>query len=118
MLWSVVRRLFLLVVALLVGVLFVRNVLTLADETGPAVWVGAGLAAVVGAGLFFVLLARPPAVLEKLRGVRGGILPILAAGIAVLVVGSASAEGQLISLALFAGFLAPAVARAAVRRPR
>jgi hypothetical protein len=113
-----VRRLFLLVVALLVGALFVRNVLTLAGETEPVVWVGAGLAAAVGAGLFFVLLSRPPGVLEKLRGVRGGILPILAAGIAVLVVGSASAEGQLISLALFAGFLAPAVARAAVRRPR
>lgn len=112
------RRLFLLVVALLVGALFARNVLTLAGETEPVVWVGAGLAAVVGAGLFFVLLSRPPAVLERLRGVRGGILPILAAGIAVLVVGSASAEGKLITLSLFAGFLAPAVGRAIVRRPR
>jgi hypothetical protein len=113
-----VRRIFLLVVAVLVGVLFVRNVLTLAGETEPVVWVGAGLAAVAGAGLFVLLLARPPAVLERLRGVRGGILPILAAGIAVLVVGSASAEGQLITLSLFAGFLAPAVARSAVRHSR
>lgn len=107
-----VRRLFLLVVGVLVGTLFVRNVLTLGGETDPLVWAGAGVAAVVGAILFFVLLARPPAVLEQLRGVRGGILPILAAGIAVLVVGSASAEGQLISLSLFAGFLAPALLRA------
>lgn len=100
----------LLAVAALVGVLFVRNAVLLAGETHPAVWVAAAFAAATGALGFLLLSARPPRFLDRLaRGARRGLLPIAGAAVAVVIVGSASREGQLISLSLFAGFLATAL---------
>jgi hypothetical protein len=113
-----VRSFFLVLVAVLVGALFVRNVIALAGETHPAVWVAAAFAAATGALVFLLILARPPRFLERLAvGFRLGVLPLAAAGVAVLIVGSASTEGQLISLALFAGFLGAALARALLGKP-
>ncbi len=108
------RPLVLTVLALGVTALFVRNVVTLAGETEPLVWAAAGLAAAAGSGAFLLLAARPPALVERLTGARRGLLPILAAGLAVVVVTSAPPAGQLVSLAFFAGLLAvPVVAWAA-----
>jgi hypothetical protein len=55
---------------------------------------------------------------ERLTGARRGRLPIVAAGIAVLVIGSTPPEGQLVALAFFAGLLAVPVATWAVRGAR
>jgi hypothetical protein len=105
---------------LALAALFAFNVASLADETGPWIWAAAVAAALAGVGLFVVLLARPPAFVDRLTGARRGLLPIVAAGIAVLIVGSAPAEGQLVALAFCAGVLAAAgvgsILRA--RRPR
>jgi hypothetical protein len=113
MLLSVLVRTFaFLGVAVLVGALFVRNAVSLAGDTHPAVWAAAAFAAATGALLFLLVSARPPRFLDRLaRGARRGVLPLVAAAVAVIVVGSASTEGQLISLSLFAGFLATALAQ-------
>ena len=106
------RTFLLLALAVLVVALFVRNVLALAGETHPAVWVASAFAAATGALVFLLLSARPPRFLDRLaQGFRRGLLPLAAAGVAVLIVGSASTAGQLISLSLFAGFLAAAFAQ-------
>jgi len=101
-----------------IAALFAFNVVGLAGDTDPLIWAAAAAAALAGAGLFVLLLGRPPAVLERLTGVRRGFLPIAAAGIAALVVGSAPPEGQLVALAFFAGLLAAALSSAALRRAR
>jgi hypothetical protein len=103
-------------VALGVAALFALNVVTLAGDTDPLVWVAAAVAAVAGAVVFVLLVGHPPAFLDRLTGARRGLLPILAAGIAVLVVGSTSAELQLVVLSFFAGLLAAAIAFSALRR--
>jgi hypothetical protein len=113
-----VRALVLTVLALGVVALFVRNMLTLAGETGPLVWVAAALAGAAGAGAFLLLAARPPAFVERLTGARRGLLPILAAGLAVILVTSAPPEGQLVSLAFFAGLLLVPISAWVVRRGR
>ena len=112
------RALVLTVLALGVLALFVRNMVELAGETEPAIWGAAVLAAVAGAGAFLLLAARPPAFVERLTGARRGLLPILAAGLAVVVVTSAPPEGQLVSLAFFAGLLLVPIGVWAVRRGR
>lgn len=109
------RTILLTVLALGVTALFVRNVAALAGETEPLVWAAAGVAAVAGAGAFLLLAARPPAMVERLTGARRGLLPILAAGLAVIVVTSAPPAGQLVSLAFFAGLLVVPIAAWAVR---
>jgi hypothetical protein len=109
------RTLVLGAVGLAVAALFAYNVTSLGADTGPLVWAGAAAAALAGAGLFVLLLGRPPAFVERLTGARRGLLPILATGIAVLVVGSAPAEGQLIALAFFAGLVGAAVASSTLR---
>jgi hypothetical protein len=53
-----------------------------------------------------------------MTGFRRGLWPIAAAGIAVLIVGSSSAELQLVVLSFFAGLLAAAIAFSALRRAR
>jgi hypothetical protein len=106
------------VVALGVAVLFAFNVATLAGETDPLVWVAAAAAAVAGAGAFVLLLWRPPAFVEKMTGARRGLFPIVAAGIAVLVVGSSSQELQFVVLSFFAGLLATAIAYSLARKAR
>jgi hypothetical protein len=98
--------------------LFAFNVVALAGDTGPLIWAAAAAAGLAGAGLFVLLLGRPPAILERLTGPRRGLLPIAAAGFAVLVVGSAPPEGQLVALAFFAGLLAAAIVFSALRRAR
>ena len=103
-------------VALGVAALFALNVVNLAGDTDPLVWVAAAVAALAGAVVFVLLLGHPPAFVERLTGARRGLLPILAAGIAVLVVGSSSAELQLVALSFFAGLLATAIAFSALRR--
>jgi hypothetical protein len=103
---------------LAVAGLFAFNVFALAGDTTPLIWAAAVAAALAGAALFVLLLGRPPAVLERLTGARRGLLPIVAAGVAVLVVGSAPPEGQLVALAFFAGLLAAAVVFSALRRAR
>jgi hypothetical protein len=103
---------------LAVAALFAFNVFALAGDTGPLIWAAAAAAAVAGAGVFVLLLGRPPAFVERLTGVRRGLLPIVAAGVAVLIVGSAPPEGQLVALAFFAGLLMAAIAFSAVRRAR
>jgi hypothetical protein len=113
-----VRTLVLGAVGLAVAALFAYNVASLGADTGPLIWTAAAVAALGGAGVFLLLLGRPPAVVERLTGPRRGLLPIVAAGIAVLVVGSAPAEGQLLALAFFAGLLAAAVVASARRRAR
>ena len=108
------RSLLLAVAGLGVGALFVSNVVDLAGDTHPGVWAAAAAAALAGALAYVLLLSRPPRLLDKLaRGARRGVLPLAAAGVAVLVIGSESPEGQLISLALFGGFLAAALAATA-----
>jgi len=104
--------------ALAVAALFAFNVAALAGETHPLIWAAAAAAGIAGAGVFVLLLGRPPAALERLTGVRRGFLPIAAAGVAVLVVGSAPPEGQLVALSFFAGLLAAALAFSARRRAR
>ena len=106
------------VIGLAVAALFAMNVATLAGDTQPLVWVAAAAAAVAGAGAFVLLLLHPPALVEKMTGARRGLWPIAAAGIAVLVVGSASPELQLVVLSFFAGLLATAIAFSALRRAR
>jgi hypothetical protein len=106
------------VLGLGVAALLAYNVASLASETGALVWVAALGAAVAGAALWLVLAARPPAIVERLTGPRRGLLPILAAGVAVLVVGSAPPEGQLVALAFFAGLLLPPIGGWALRRAR
>lgn len=101
-----------------VTALFVSNVVSLASETRPLIWAGAVAAAAAGAGAFVLLAGHPPAFVERLTGARSGLLPIVAAGIAVLVIGSAPPEGQLLALAFFAGLLLVPVATWAVRRGR
>jgi hypothetical protein len=113
-----VRTLVLAAVGLGVAALFASNVVSLAGETGPLIWAGSAAAAVAGAGAFLLLLGRPPAIVERLTGPRRGLLPIAAAGIAVLVVGSAPPEGQLVTLAFFAGLLAAAMVASLLRRVR
>ena len=103
---------------LAVAGLFAFNVFALAGDTGPLIWAAAAAAAVAGAGLFVVLLGRPPAFVERLTGARRGLLPIVAAGVAVLIVGEAPEEGQLVALSFFAGLLAAAVVFSALRRAR
>jgi hypothetical protein len=103
---------------LAVAALFAFNVYVLADDTDPLIWAAAVAAGLAGAGVFVLLLGRPPAVLERLTGARRGLLPVVAAGIAVLVVGSAPPEGQLLALAFFAGLLGAAVVFSALRRGR
>ena len=103
------RTFLLLGVATLVGALFARNVVVLGGETHPVVWVAAVLAALAGAFVFVLAAAHPPRFVDRLaRRGRGGLLPLVAVGVAVVIVGSASTEGQLVSLALFAGFLTAA----------
>jgi hypothetical protein len=106
------------VLGLGVAALFAYNVGSLAGETGALVWAAAAGAAVAGAALWLVLVARPPAIVERLTGPRRGLLPILAAGVAVLVVGSAPPEGQLVALAFFAGLLLAPIGGWALRRVR
>jgi hypothetical protein len=115
---AIFRRPLLAAVGLAVAVLFAFNVASLADETGPAYWAGAIAAALAGAGAFVVLLWRPPALVERLTGARRGLLPLAAAGIAVLVVGSAPPEAQLVALSFLAGLLGAAIASSALRRAR
>jgi hypothetical protein len=110
-----VRTLVLGAVGLAVAALFAFNVASLAGDTGPLIWAAAAAAALAGAGVFVLLLGRPPAFVERLTGARRGLLPIVAAGVAVLVVGSAPAEGQLVALAFFAGLLGAAIAASALR---
>lgn len=105
-------------VGLGVAALFVANVLSLAGKTSPLIWAAAGAAALAGAGAFVLLAGRPPAFVERLTGARRGLLPIVAAGIAVLVVGSARPEWQLVALAFFAGLLAVPIGVWAARRLR
>ena len=105
-------------VALGVTALFVSNVVSLAGETSPSVWAAAVAAAAAGAGAFVLLAGRPPAFVERLTGPRRGLLPIVAAGIAVLVIGSTPPEGQLVALSFFAGLLLVPVATWIVRRGR
>jgi hypothetical protein len=112
------RTLVLAAVAIGVTALFVSNVVSLAGETSPLIWAGALAAAALGAGAFVLLAGRPPAFVERLTGPRRGLLPIVAAGIAVLVIGSTPPEGQLVALAFFAGLLAVPVATWAVRGAR
>ena len=104
------------VVGLGVTGLFAYNVVSLASDTSPLIWGGAAVAALAGAGVFVLLVGRPPAFVERLTGPRRGLLPIVAAGIAVLVVGSAPPEGQLVALAFFAGLLGSAVVASVLRR--
>jgi hypothetical protein len=106
------------VVGLGVAALFALNVVTLAGETNPLVWVAAAAAAFAGAGAFVLLLWHPPEFVEKMTGARRGLFPIAAAGIAVLVVGSSSQELQLVVLSFFAGLLAAAIAYSLTRRRR
>ena len=106
------------VLGLGVAALFALNVVTLAGDTHPLVWVAAAAAAVAGAAAFVLLYARPPAFLDRLTGARRGLLPIVAGGIAVLVVGSSSDELQLVVLSFFAGLLAAAIGFSALRRVR
>jgi hypothetical protein len=103
---------------LAVAGLFAFNVLALAGDTSPLIWAAAAAAALAGAGVFVLLLGRPPAFVERLTGARRGLLPIVAAGFAVLVVGSTRPEAQLVSLAFFAGLLAAAIVSSALRRAR
>ena len=102
-------------VGLAVAALFAFNAVTLAGDTGPAVWAGAVAAAAAGAGLFLALLIRPPALVERLTGPRRGLLPLVAAGVAVLVVSWAPPEGQLVALAFFAGLLGAALVTSRLR---
>jgi hypothetical protein len=92
-----------------VAALYAYNVASLVGETGPLIWAAAGAAAVAGAAAFYGLLARPPAFVERLKGPRGGLLPIAGAGIAVLVVSFSPPEGQLVALSFFAGLIGAAV---------
>jgi hypothetical protein len=55
---------------------------------------------------------------ERLTGARRGLLPLLAAGVAVVIVGSAPPAGQLAALAFFAGLLGAAFGTSALRRAR
>jgi hypothetical protein len=110
------RTLVFAAVAIGVTALFVSNVASLAGETSPLVWAGAVAAAAAGAGAFVLLAGRPPAFVERLTGPRRGLLPIVAAGIAVLVIGSTPPEGQLVALSFFAGLLAAAMVAGAARR--
>ena len=112
------RTLVLAALALGVAALFVSNLVSLGEETSPLVWAAAGAAALAGAGVYVLLAGHPPALLERLTGPRRGLLPIMAAGLAVLVVGSAPPEGQLVSLAFVAGLLAVPVAGWAIRLAR
>lgn len=106
------------VVGLGVAALFALNVLALAGDTHPLIWVAAAVAAVAGVAVFALLLGHPPAFVERLTGARRGLLPIAAAGLAVLVVGSSSPELQLVVLSFFAGLLAAAIAFSALGRAR
>jgi len=112
------RTLALAAVAIGVTALFVSNVVSLAGETSPLIWAAAVAAAAAGAGAFVLLAGRPPAFVERLAGPRSGLLPIVAAGIAVLVIGSTPPEGQLVALAFFAGLLLVPIATWAVRTAR
>jgi hypothetical protein len=103
-------------IGLAVAALFAFNVFALAGDTGPLIWAAAAAAGLAGAGAFVLLLGHPPAVLQRLTGARRGLLPIAAAGFAVLVVGSAPPEGQLVVLAFVAGLLAAAIVFSALRR--
>ncbi|MEX2210474.1 MAG: hypothetical protein WD689_01740 [Gaiellaceae bacterium] len=101
-----------------IAALFASNVVSLADETGPAIWAGAGAAAIAGAFAFRFLVARPPALLTRLTGRRGLLLPVGAAALAFVVLSSSSEEAQLVSLAFFAGLLSAAIGASARRRGR
>ena len=112
------RRPLLALFGLAVAGLFVFNVASLAGETGPAAWAGAVAAALAGACAYVFLVWRPPAFVERLTGPRRGLLPLLAAGLAVVIVGSAPPEGQLVALSFFAGLLGAVIVSAALRRAR
>ena len=104
--------------AVAVAGLFAFNVVGLAGDTEPLVWAAAIVAGLIGAASFVLLLWHPPAFVDRMTGFRRGLWPIAAAGIAVLIVGSSSAELQLVVLSFFAGLLAAAIAFSALRRAR